>query len=234
MKRNKKLLPHLGIVVSLVLSALVGPLLAHSAVEAADPGCYVQSSAGVQKVDCPEEDDNGDTIDTSKCYYSTASSQGATGFRERDCGDESSSSGGGSATGDGNNCVGREPPFADNDPCKPATVNVEQGEYQCGRGPDAVSTAINLGCRGEDYPGTDPVNPIVDMAFAFMRLLSALVGLVIVGSIIWAGIQYSASRGNPQTTEAALKRITNTVIALLMYIFLFALANFLVPGGMLL
>jgi hypothetical protein len=106
---------------------------------------------------------------------------------------------------------------------------------QCGRQADdgsgsEIVLSINVGCRGESWP--TPINPIVDMAFAFIRFISAGVGLVIIGSIIWAGIQYSVSRGNPQSTEAAINRITNTFFALMFYLFTYAIANFLVPGGM--
>ncbi len=103
---------------------------------------------------------------------------------------------------------------------------------QCGRGDDAVHVSINLGCRGKDYPGGDDVNPITDLAFALFRLLSAGVGILVIGSVVVAGIQYTTSRGNPQSTEAAIKRITSSFTALVIYMFIFAIANFLVPGGL--
>ncbi|MDO8265402.1 MAG: hypothetical protein Q7T41_00500, partial [Candidatus Saccharibacteria bacterium] len=65
-----------------------------------------------------------------------------------------------------------------------------------------------------------------------LRFVSTGVGIIVTGSIVWAGIQYATSRGNPQGTEAALKRVYNSVIALLIYIFSFAILNFLVPGGL--
>ncbi len=114
------------------------------------------------------------------------------------------------------------------------TTNTSTGAdgRQCGKGEHVVKVSINIGCRGESYPGSNDVNPIIDMAFALFRFLSAGVGIVVIGSIILAGIQYSASRGNPQSTEASIKRVTNSVIALFLYLFIFAIANFLVPGGM--
>lgn len=103
---------------------------------------------------------------------------------------------------------------------------------QCGKGKHKVVLSMNIGCIGQGFPGPDDINPIIDMAFALFRFLSAGVGLVLIASIIYAGIQYSASRGNPQAVEASIKRITSTVIALLLYMFMFALANYLVPGGL--
>ncbi len=93
-----------------------------------------------------------------------------------------------------------------------------------------VKVGFDFGCRGDAYPGQ--LNPILDIAFAILRFLSTGVGLIVIGSIIVAGIQYSASRGNPQATEAAIKRITSSLIGLLIFIFMFAFLNFIIPGGM--
>lgn len=96
---------------------------------------------------------------------------------------------------------------------------------QCGNNP-AVGISIKLGCRGQG-------NPIADMAFAVIRVLSAGVGLVVVGSIVVGGIQYSASRGDPQATATAINRIRSSFYALLIYIFGFALLNYIIPGAVL-
>lgn len=114
--------------------------------------------------------------------------------------------------------------------------NEAEGDHYCGKGEDLrVKVSFDIGCLGNDYDPSNPdakFNPIVDMAFALLRFLSVGVGLIVAGSMVWAGIQYSTSRGNPQATEAALKRISNAVIALLIYIFAWAILNFLVPGGL--
>jgi len=66
-----------------------------------------------------------------------------------------------------------------------------------------------------------------------INLLSALVGLVVVGSVIIGAIQYSASEGDPQKAAKAKSRIMNSVIALVAFIFLFAFLQWLIPGGIL-
>lgn len=98
------------------------------------------------------------------------------------------------------------------------------GGDQCGTGGDAVDLSINIGCRGQG-------NPIVDMLFAFVRFLSAGVGIVVIGSIIVAGIQYTTSQGDPNATAKALGRISSAATALLIYIFAAALLNFVIPAG---
>ena len=95
---------------------------------------------------------------------------------------------------------------------------------ECGRGEDAYTPAIDLGCKGEID------NPIMDMLFGILRFLSNGVGLIIILSLVWAGIQYSMARGIPQEAEKAQKRIQSTVGALLLFIFAYAIINYLVPG----
>jgi|GEM_PF-3141563 len=108
-------------------------------------------------------------------------------------------------------------------------------KFQCGKGQgNDVKTEFDFGCIGGDatkFSGAT-LNPILDIAFAIFRFLSAGVGLIVIGSIVVAGIQYTTSRGDPQQTAAAIKRISNSLIGLLLYVFMFAIANFLVPGGM--
>jgi hypothetical protein len=95
-----------------------------------------------------------------------------------------------------------------------------------GNGQATVVTSIDLGCTGRG-------NPIMDMLFAFIRLLSDGVGIVVIGSIIVAGIQYSASQGDPNNTSKAITRIRSSLIALLIFIFAYAILNYVIPGQIL-
>jgi hypothetical protein len=63
-------------------------------------------------------------------------------------------------------------------------------------------------------------------------LLSALVLVFAVISIILAAIQYSSAGDNPGTVSKAKDRIFQTVIGIVAYFFLFALINFIIPGGL--
>lgn len=64
-----------------------------------------------------------------------------------------------------------------------------------------------------------------------IKLLGGAVGIVITMMIIIGGIQYAASGGDPSAVAAAKKRIVNALLALLAFIFMGSLLNFLVPGG---
>ncbi len=69
------------------------------------------------------------------------------------------------------------------------------------------------------------INPLI-------QAISALVGIVTVISIVIAGIQYSTSGDDPSKVQAAKTRIGRSLFALLTFIFLFALLQWLVPGGL--
>lgn len=109
--------------------------------------------------------------------------------------------------------------------------DIETGGYCGGMSSDGetnnrIRTAINIGCKGKG-------NPILDALFAVVRFLTLGVGLVLIASTIVAGIQYTTSRGDPQATAKALGRITSTVGALLFFIFIYAILNWVVPNGIL-
>lgn len=207
----------------LALVILVGSFMSTAHVHAAPAGCYVQSSGAatnsiqITVATCPNSSADDAARYSTGCWISTASSQGQTPYRSVDCA---------SLT------VGTVQVQTTPTPTELPEISTGdlQGQHQCGSGDRAIRVSFNFGCKGASY-GRD-LNPIIDVAFAIFRFLSAGVGLVVIGSIIVAGIQYSASRGNPQATEAAKKRIVNALSGLMLYIFLFAIANFLVPGGM--
>lgn len=111
--------------------------------------------------------------------------------------------------------------------CNPPQTDVPLGTHYCGDpNKDFVNTSIDLGCKGKG-------NPILDLAFAAIRFLSYGVGLVIVGSLTYAGIQYTGSRGDPNANAQAVKRIQANVTALLLFVFAYAIVNYIVPGQLL-
>lgn len=75
----------------------------------------------------------------------------------------------------------------------------------------------------------DLITKYLNPAIAFF---SAFFGVAVVISIIYGGIEYGSSGGDPQKVSAGKKRIRNALFALIAYIFLFALLNFIVPGGL--
>lgn len=106
-------------------------------------------------------------------------------------------------------------------------VDAQTSGQPCGAdGQGRIDPVIDLGCKGVG-------NPILDITFAVMRFLSVGAGLVIIGSMIVAGIQYTASKGDPQATGAAMKRIVSNASALAFFVFAYAILNWVVPNGVL-
>ena len=87
-----------------------------------------------------------------------------------------------------------------------------------------VTTSINFGCSSSGAPA-------ISLLFAVIRFLTDGVGLVVIASIVFAGIQYTMAGSDPQAVSKAKKRITSSIIALIVYIFAFAIINYLIPGG---
>ena len=65
----------------------------------------------------------------------------------------------------------------------------------------------------------------------FIKLLSVLVGLAVTFGIIYGGIEYTMSAGDPQKAQKGRKHIQDAVLALIAYALIFAFLNFLIPGG---
>lgn len=100
----------------------------------------------------------------------------------------------------------------------------------CGKGDDAINLRFDLGCQGQYYTG--PGGAIGDLFFSIIRFLSYGVGIAVVIAIIASGIQYTTSEGNPEATQAAKNRIQMSIISLIIYVFVFSIAQFLIPGGL--
>ena len=64
-----------------------------------------------------------------------------------------------------------------------------------------------------------------------LNIMTAGVGIVSVGAIAYAGFLYATAQGSSEQTKKALDMIRNTAIGLLLFAVMFALVNFLVPGG---
>jgi len=91
------------------------------------------------------------------------------------------------------------------------------------------TSKCNLGGNCMDIKKCDLINNYVN---PFIYFISAFVGVAVVISIIVGGIQYGSSGGDPSKVTAAKNRIRNSILALITYLFLFALLNFLIPGGL--
>jgi len=99
-----------------------------------------------------------------------------------------------------------------------------------------VSYAASSNCTNSTTSGIQTClknNPIVHDLNLIVGFFSALFGVVVVGSLIFAGIQYATAGADSSRVSAAKKRITNSLIALIAYICIVAFLQWIIPGGVL-
>lgn len=104
--------------------------------------------------------------------------------------------------------------------------------YTCGKDSDGkpIETSIDFGnstlCNGD---GASPITAILLWA---INIMGAGVGIAVVFGIVTAGIMYVMSDGDEGKVKEAREIIANAIIGLFLFIFLWAAANFLIPGGL--
>jgi hypothetical protein len=100
-------------------------------------------------------------------------------------------------------------------------------------GQPGVRTAISVGgsnCVAIGNAGLQS-NAIFVYATNVLKVISALAGIATTGGFIWGGILYITARANAGQVEKAKMVMINSVIGLLLFIFMYAILQFLVPGG---
>jgi len=125
------------------------------------------------------------------------------------------------------------------DPAAQAEFCKDKGGYSAG-GPSSAVTEkpdpVKSDCKGPNIEANAKGEnhcAILDYLVLFIKFLTGIVGVVVVASIIIGGIQYSMSSDDPSAVAAAKKRILNAILALGVYAFMFALLQYLIPGGVL-
>ncbi len=102
----------------------------------------------------------------------------------------------------------------------------------CGDNQVAVAIPIN-GQNCIDKGTTLETNPIFLLLTTILKFLSVGVGVAAVGGIVYGGYLYLTARGNSSKTTQGVITIINSLVGVLLYALMFAIINFLVPGGVL-
>lgn len=87
-----------------------------------------------------------------------------------------------------------------------------------------ATTGKTVQCIDSNKIITNVINPAV-------KVFSVLIGVVSVVMLIIAGIIYSASQDDPKRVALAKKIILDVLIGIAVYVFLFAILNYLLPQG---
>ena len=64
-----------------------------------------------------------------------------------------------------------------------------------------------------------------------IKILTAGVLVAAVGAVIYGAFLYTTSEGSPDKIKKAREVWTNTVIGIIMFAFMVAITNFIIPGG---
>lgn len=127
------------------------------------------------------------------------------------------------------------------DPGRPVTVkctNPDQTEYIPPGGPDGDAAGDGVDCAV--LPGficnaaqqRDLENSAIWLMLTWIiNILTVGVGVLAVGAIVFAGFLYATARDDAGQVKKSIEIIRNTAIGLIAYAFMYAILNFLIPGG---
>ena len=96
--------------------------------------------------------------------------------------------------------------------------------------PVPAATQVKAECKDDTLDKNNC--GIVGLLVTFINILAGLVGGIVVIMIIVGGIQYSTAGDDPQKVQGAKKKISNALLALFTFIFMFAFLQWVVPGGL--
>jgi hypothetical protein len=112
---------------------------------------------------------------------------------------------------------------------------VKNNTCVCPAGQQAISVPVDSGGSGcvpiNDRTTDLTQNPIFFYLRWFLIFLGGGVGLAVVGGIVAGSYMYITARGNASQTQKGQMTILNSVIGLILFIFMYAILQFLIPGG---
>lgn len=76
-------------------------------------------------------------------------------------------------------------------------------------------------------------NPVMSLILQVINFMAIGVGIIVVGGIVWGAMLYTTSNGDSGKSQQGITTIVNAVIGLLLFVFTYAIINYLVPGGVL-
>lgn len=135
-----------------------------------------------------------------------------------------------SAEKEENLCKGGTKPPGSTPPDDPNNKTAQQpsGSYKGAQTQNCGKAQTNILSCDKDSSGSEVIGYILK---AILMIMSVGVGILAVGGIVYGAILYSSAQDNAAQTKKAIEVIINTVIGLLLYIFMYSILNWLVPEG---
>ena len=121
----------------------------------------------------------------------------------------------------GQDCEQR-PTQAQRDACYAGQAAAPESFDGCGQ-----AETVLIKCS-RDTQGALAIATVLRIA---VNILSVIIGVAAVGGLAWASVLYAKAQDNSGNVSEARELIRNIVIGILLYGFLVAIVNWLVPGG---
>ena len=96
-----------------------------------------------------------------------------------------------------------------------------------------TKTAIIGGeiCSDAKKGGTGEQSGIWAILMLVLNIMTAGVGVLGVGGVVYGAVMYASAGDKADQTKKAIGIITNVVVGLIAYGFMYLILNFLIPGG---
>lgn len=113
----------------------------------------------------------------------------------------------------------------------------DEGDAEGATSPNGIGQVVDtcgrarvniLSCEANENEPYKVFNGVLRIAII---ALTMVVGAAALGGLVWSALQYARSSDDQSTLSDAKNRIKNIVIGLFLYGFIMAIANFLIPGG---
>lgn len=103
----------------------------------------------------------------------------------------------------------------------------------CAEGQQEISLSVDgtTTCVDVNEEGSLEENPIYVYLRGILVFLAGGVGVAVVGGVVFGAYLYMTARGNASQTQKGQTVILNSIIGLLMFIFMYAILQFIIPGG---
>lgn len=112
-----------------------------------------------------------------------------------------------------------------------SNVNPCTGDTSSSKCCGGVATSI-IGCTQTGSKSDVQQTGLWGVLLIAINILSAGVGVLAVAGIVYGAIMYTSAGGSAEQTKKAIGIITNVVIGVVAYALMYAVLNFLVPGGL--
>lgn len=140
-------------------------------------------------------------------------SGGSSGGGTEDQDDDDGGSGGGSGGSGGSGQIKEDP------------KDWLPGGQTCSMLPEVICNA------GDKEQGQVEKSALFLILVWILNILTATVGIVAVGALVFAGIIYTSAGGDASKVQKAKQIITDTVIGVVAYGLMYLALNWLIPGG---